>query len=153
MQERIYEILTFLLKKFFSKEKQMLDQNLITQDLVEKGFEIDEIQEAFKILESTKPLEVKENEFPCKSFRMFSDYEQFRLSLDAQGALILLEQMGIVNQYQLEDIIDRVLSIDLPEITRREIALIAIEVVAESSGVIVARDVWNFFGEEGVGEI
>jgi len=155
MQERIYEILTFLLKKILSKEKQEINQKLITQDLVDKGFKIDEIQEAFKILTNTKHLYMKEENLPHKSFRVFNDYEEFRLSLDAQGALILLEQFGIVTPYQLEEIIDRVLSINLPEITKREVAYVAMEVIAESAGLTVAKDVWDFFEEdsEGVEEI
>lgn len=154
MQERVYEILTFLLKKVYSK-KQTIDQSLVTQDLVNKGFEIDEIRAAFKILEVTKQLEREEEPPPYKSYRVFNDYEQFRFDLDAQGALIILEQFGIVSPYQLEEIIDRAMAIDLPEISKREIAFVAMQVVAESDGVTVGKDVWNFFDDdnEGVDEL
>lgn len=155
MQERIYEILTFLLKRILSKENQTMNHKLITHDLLDKGFEIGEIQEAFEILASTKHLDIEEENLPCESFRMFNDYEKFRFSIDAQGALILLEQFGIVTPYQLEEIIDTALSINLPEITKREVAFVAMQVIAESAGIIVAKDVWNFFEEdsEGVEEI
>jgi len=154
MQERVYEILTFLLKKVFTK-KQTIDQSLVTQDLVSKGFEIDEIRAAFKILEVTKQLDSEEEPPPYRSYRVFNDYEQFRLDLEAQGALIILEQFGIVSPYQLEEIIDRAMAIDLPEISKREIAFVAMQVVAESDGVTVGKDVWNFFDDdnEGVDEL
>lgn len=151
MQERIYEILTFLLKKILSNEKQPVNEKLVTQDLVDKGFEIEEIKEAFRILENAQHSDMKEdNHF--RSFRVFNDYEKFRLSLDAQGALILLEQFGIFTPYQLEEIIDEVMSLDVPEITQREVAFIAMEIIAESGGgIAAAKDIWSFFeNSEGV---
>lgn len=150
MQERIYEILTFLLKKILNSARQPIDQKLVTQDLVDKGFEIDEIQKALRILESTSQLDIREDDIP-KSIRVLNDYEKFRFSLDAQGALIILEQFGIFTPYQLEEVIDRALSLNVPEISKREVAFVAMEVIAESNGIIAAKDIWDFFEDsEGV---
>lgn len=144
MQERIYEVLTFLLKRIL-KGKQSIDQKLVTQDLIDKGFEIDEIREAFEILEGTKQLNINNESNIFSSFRVLSDYEKFNFSPDAQGALIILEQFGVFSIYQLEEVIDRAMSFDLPEVTKREVTFAAMEVIAESNGITAAKDIWKFF--------
>lgn len=121
MKENIFEVLMYLFENYMDTESEIeTDQETLTIELRQAGFLHSEISKAFDWLEGLVSLKEKTlpHASPRKnSIRIFNQREQKKLNLESRGYLLMLEQIGIVNEVTRELIIDRCMALETDEFT------------------------------------
>ncbi|RCK72054.1 MAG: hypothetical protein IGBAC_0646 [Ignavibacteriae bacterium] len=137
MQERIVEIIVFILSEIKFNNKELKDVNLSA--LEKMGFSKSELNAAFSWLSDRLYLleKYKENKASQKTFRILHDIEKYIFSPQAYGYLLQLKELDIIDEVDMEYIIDILMrtsqSVDISEIN----SLIA-SIVLQRAG--------NYFG-------
>lgn len=120
MQERIIEIIVFILSEIKFKNKSLNDMNLSL--LENMGFSKSEINAAFSwlfdrlyLLEKSKKSDNKKN-----TFRILHNIERYIFSPQVYGYLLQLRELELIDDVDLESIIDILMSssqsVDIDEI-------------------------------------
>ncbi len=134
MQERIVEIIVFILSEIKLNNKQLNDVNL--NALEKMGFSKSELNAAISWLFDRLYLLEKEKK-DRKSFRILHDVERYIFSPQAYGYLLQLSELDIIDENDMEYIIDILIrtsqTVDITEIN----SLIA-SIVLQRTG--------NYFG-------
>ncbi len=117
------------------------------QDLMEQGYNEEEIEQALELLASMQSIEVqvRQRARHPRSYRLLATEEQARFDRQSRGMLIELQYFGIVDPDQLEEIIEKSLALNTKKVTHQDLLLITTGVVAEASGPLNATHVWHFF--------
>lgn len=134
MKESVLDVLMFLLDS--CADDGALDdddRDQLAGQLANMGFGEGEIDHAFDWLQSLADDDADE-EADCppwsdRAQRQFSTQEQYRLTLEAQGFLILLAQNPMIDKPSLERVIDRAMALDLDEIDLDDIKWITLMVL------------------------
>jgi uncharacterized protein Smg (DUF494 family) len=122
MKERIVEILIYIMTEMQSNNGIA---DIDVGDLSEKGYTQSEISAAFSWIYDN----VKLNEVSLKhegvnsrgSRRVLHDVEKQMLSTDAQGHLIQLRELGLLDDQDLEHVIERVILSGMEKLTPLEL--------------------------------
>ena len=135
MKESVLDVLMFLLDNY-SEDGAMDDDDRdeLAGQLASMGFGEGEIDHAFDWLESLAQDDDTATQTDCVAWsdhaqRQFSAQEQYRLTLEARGFLILLGQNPMVDRPSLDRIIDRAMALDLDEIDLDDIKWITLMVI------------------------
>jgi len=127
MQERIIEIIVFLLGEF--KQTPKADNyNDFSEELISRGYTENEINLAFSWIFNHLHSENKnENEFSYApdSVRVLHDLEKLVIAPDAYGYLLQLWHLGMLKEYDMEDVIERALAIGSSHISLEDIKSMA----------------------------
>lgn len=118
MKENTLDVLFYLFDTYPSSEDQVEeDKETLHAYLKEAGFHAGEIARAFDWLESLgdKAISVAPTQYP-QSIRVFAPYEQQWLDTECQGYLLQLEQQHLLSPTEREQVIDRVLALQDPEL-------------------------------------
>jgi uncharacterized protein Smg (DUF494 family) len=111
MKERIVEIIVFIISEM-QDNKTLGDIDLV--ELRKKGYSQTEISAAFSWLQEAMNMNhatpISVTRTPSTSRRVFHDVEKLALSTEAQGYLIQLCELGLLESRDLESVIDRVMS-------------------------------------------
>ena len=141
MKEDILEVLLYLFDHYVDDEAGLpaTEQELV-EGLEQAGFTRPEIDKALLWLNDLTAL--RGEPFPPgpladTALRVFTDFECGRLSRECRGFLMLLGQMGVLNDFTRELVIDRVLALDTPD-----------EVDVEQLKWIVLMVLYNLPGHE-----
>lgn len=128
MRDRVLTIVSIITQYILEQNEQMVGENEIVQELMNIGFEVDEIDEAFSWMEhqTLHPTEPATPSLGVLSQRIFTARERMVLTRAAQGFLIRLRSMGIVDTELEEDIIERAMQAADDEVDLKEIKHIAI---------------------------
>ena len=106
------------------------DKVLQTQlaELLEAGFESCEVSKAFDWLDS---LNIKRTIKPTvtSAFRIFCSQEIIKLNLECRNFILFLEQNGILNSDNREVVIDRVMALDIEDISMDKLKWIVLMVL------------------------
>ncbi|HEX29347.1 TPA: DUF494 family protein [Candidatus Poribacteria bacterium] len=139
-QGRIKDILTYLVKRMLFQSDKTLTEEVIVEELLEKGFDMEEIEEALEMLSEIDTIEAHFSDLPASdsSIRVLSDYERHRLSLEAQGAIAMLAHFRVLSAQQVDELIDDVMSLPYPEISREDIIEKAVSMISKEEGVLPA---------------
>jgi uncharacterized protein Smg (DUF494 family) len=139
-QGRIKDILTYLVKRMLFQADKTLTEDVIVEELLEKGFDIEEIEEALEMLSEIDTIEAHFSDLPASdgSIRVFDEYERHRLSLEAQGIIATLSHFGILSAQQVDELIDETMSLPSPEISREEIIEHAVSMISREEGILPA---------------
>lgn len=117
MKENILDVLMYLFDNYWdSEEVVQTDEETLSLELQEAGFETTEINKAFLWLEElvglqsaahmiTKPQDL--------SMRVFSREETLRLDMEAQSLLLQLGQQELLDPVTREIIIDRAMALEI----------------------------------------
>ncbi|OEU76010.1 MAG: hypothetical protein BA864_01105 [Desulfuromonadales bacterium C00003093] len=126
MRERVLAIVNLIAKYVLGAEDAPINEQELIEELLQVGFDADEISDAFSWMESVTlqpPLTLStETLFPEQlSYRIFSREEEQALTLEALGFLIKIREMGLLSNEDLEEVIERAVRaaedpINLPEI-------------------------------------
>jgi len=117
MKENVLEVLMYLFENYMIDGSEFQpDQETLTLELAQAGFDHGEIHKAFDWLEDLsvlceQPMESLGGGQP-ESVRHYSSEEKVRLDNDAQVLLLSLEQTGILDPAAREMVIDRVMALD-----------------------------------------
>ena len=130
MRERVLAIVN-LIAQYFLDEYDMLSESELVEELLEIGYEIDEIDAAFVWMESQAcdfgdtPVFMA----PLESHRVFTREEMLVLQSAARGYLCRLRSMGIIDDEIHEEIVQRAISLAEDEVTLKEIRNISVLVL------------------------
>ena len=125
MNERVVEILIYLMHEIRKKRGNIELMDGISKALIGKGDTENEINAAFSWLferfkSDSEDILVNE-EADVNSYRMLSDIERLVVSAKAFGYLIQLRQLRLIEQSQMEQIIERVMMLGVSSIGIEEI--------------------------------
>lgn len=127
MQERIIEIIVYLLEEFQDTPQEEYDD--LSEQLMARGYTESEINLAFSWifnhLQKPDTLEDQEVHYQENSIRVLHDLEKLIIHPDGYGYLLQLHQLGILNANDMEEVIERALSMGSSNITLDEIKGIA----------------------------
>ncbi|MBN1142200.1 MAG: DUF494 family protein [Deltaproteobacteria bacterium] len=130
MRDRVLAIVNLIAQYVFENQELFNDDGII-QELINVGFDLDEINAAFSWIEnlSVESLDGKEKRgLPTvNTFRVFSPEEKSALTLEAQGLLVRLWSLGLMDTEEMEDLISNALSMEDGEVTLQDMkAMVAI---------------------------
>ncbi|MEJ2052555.1 MAG: DUF494 family protein [Calditrichaceae bacterium] len=142
MQERIIEIIIYLLEEF---RHQQSDDNYhdLSNELISRGYTENEINFAFSWvfdhMQSKSANNNEQFEYAKNSSRILHDVERLIISPEAYGYLLQLKHLGLVTDYELENIIERVLSLGSSTIGLEEIKSITASMLLGSD----SNNLWD----------
>ncbi|MEK7818747.1 MAG: DUF494 family protein [Bacteroidota bacterium] len=132
MQEKIVDIIVFILRKM-KKEIHLKDIDM--KILAKKGYTPNEISTALSWLEenisrkSKSTIEKSKNK--TNAFRILHNIERGVINSEAFGYLIELKELGIINDVETENIIDRLMASELLVVSIEEMKAIVSSFILE----------------------
>ena len=133
-KEAIFDVLLYLFDNYMNSDKKMTQHQLFVE-LEQAGFHVDEINDAFQILQGLLHLlRTSTNEKPIigthpSSIRVFAANEQRKLSIHSRGFLLFLEQMGLLSATTREWVIDRAMEFDCDEVDVEQLKWIVLMIL------------------------
>jgi len=131
MNERVVEILVYIMSEFRSNKTNPDHLELISRDLLKRGYTQHEISFAFSWLferykgETEELISNTEGGLPG-SYRVLHEIEKLVISPEAYGYLLQLRQLNIMNDIEIENVIERAMMVGATHISADEIkALVA----------------------------
>lgn len=143
MQERINEIIEFLIKKLSQISDPVgLDLKKLSDMLLEEGYTEREIHTAVEwvianLNKEPAPSASKSLPRPTPSIRVLISEEQNFFTPAAYGYLIQLQSLGILNPLQVEQIIERCFLMGMNRVDMEEIKTVV-------SQILLGKEVGNF---------
>lgn len=130
MKGRVIDIIVYLMQQLNQKEKGLSHFDELTEDLQSQGYTDSEINAAFYWLLERLRLQLSQlvrsrKGLPRKSSRILHTTENILFSRTGYGYLIQLYQLGLIDDEQREQIIQRALSSGLMEIGELEVKALA----------------------------
>lgn len=120
MKENVIDVLMFLFDNYlFLGEGVSTDEDTLTNELHEAGFEVREINKAFDWLEGLikiRQLPVDRIAKSGTACRIYTEEEQKKLDCACRGFLLGLENLDLIDLMSREIIIDRAMAIDIETI-------------------------------------
>ncbi|MFI5360243.1 MAG: DUF494 family protein [Halanaerobiales bacterium] len=114
MKNNIIEIVSFLIQRLLVDGEVFMEEEIV-MELLELGYEIKDIDEAFELIYNGTEIIEAENVLPAKSRefelynRVLSNAEKLYLPIDIQGLLIKVIFSGILSIDESEEIIKRLI--------------------------------------------
>ncbi len=131
MQEKIVELIVFLMKEI----RQTRDISKVdVSKLAESGYSQSEISTALSWIYDKMNLREPLKRFKrrrVKSYRIFHEAERQIITKDARGFLTEMYELGLIDQLDMENIIERSLMSGLNVIDRNEVKSIVASVLFE----------------------
>ncbi len=126
-----------ILAQYVFEKRDLLSEGNIIQELLDTGFDLEEINAAFHWIENLSMEKVKHGEDDPEtgegSTRVFTDEEKRALSPDAQGLLLKMRTMGMLSCDEMEEIISQVISVEDEGISLQELkAVVALTLFSRS---------------------
>lgn len=139
MNERVVEILVFIMSEIKNDHGTGRRLDALSKDLIQKGYTENEISSAFSwLLERMKyeTEELIESEGPMRgSFRHLHEIERSILSTEAFGYIIQLKELGIIDEMQVEHILERAMILGSSQVGKQEIKSIVASVILTSESI------------------
>ena len=141
MKGRVIDIIVYLMQQINEKEKGLSHFERLTKDLQNRGYTEAEINAAyFWVLEKLRlrlsHLTRSRRNQPKKSSRILHTTESIFFSRKGYGYLIQLYQLGLINDEQREQIIQRAVMSGLDNIGELEVKMLAARLLMSSDETI-----------------
>jgi Smg protein len=143
LRERVLTIVSLIAQYILEKQDLVSSDHEIVEQLLEYGFEAEEIDAAFSWMEHQGQPD-DPSAHPQMTFaapRVFSGREKCALSLEARGFLVRLRSLGILDVETEEEIIQSVLDLDEEEISLKEIRHLAAMLITSRSRHDLRREI------------
>ena len=143
MNGTVLDILLYVFDRYMIDEApEVPEREILAQDLTSAGFGEANVERALDWLadlageRSRAPLSGMIDTGPRRkpSLRLFNSTEMARLSAECRGLLLSLEQVGILNSTQRELVIDRLLALDVEDLTLDQLRWIVLMVLSSQPG-------------------
>jgi|Deesub1362B_J571_1020462.scaffolds.fasta_scaffold03201_2 Smg protein len=137
MNERLVEILIYLMQELHQNRRKWDQIDGISKELQELGYTENEINAAFSWLfermeaQKGKSL-MPEAEPNDQSFRVLHEVEKMVLTPAAYGYLLQLRQLGLINQTEMEQIIERAMMLGAAPVDVMDIRSIVASVIFDA---------------------
>lgn len=120
MKETVLDLLMFLFEHHMDEASDLPEQQTqadFYNQLLQAGFESDEIDQAFGWLDGVlRDPAIDLVDPDAIAFRIYNDAETSRITAQARGYLLSLEQIGLITPAVRETVIDRAMALDEDEI-------------------------------------
>ena len=124
MQERIVEIIIYLLEEFRHQQSDETYHDL-SNELISRGYTENEINFAFSWvfnhLHSKSADTAEQFKYSADSNRVLHDVERMIISPEAYGYLLQLKFLGLISDYELESIVERLLSVGTSTVSLEDV--------------------------------
>lgn len=124
MQERIVEIIIYLLEEFRQQQSDETYHDL-SNELISRGYTEHEINFAFSWvfnhLQSKSAGKSEQFKYSESSNRILHDVERLIISTEAFGYLLQLKYLGLISDHELENIVDQLLSVGSPTVSLEDV--------------------------------
>lgn len=136
MKQTVLDVLVYLFEHCMEDDNREIDQDALRGQLIEAGFPDGQISKAFDWLEALS----KHREGAVgsaarnSSLRVFTREECEKLTREARGLLLYLEQVGVVDSAARELVIERAMALDAEEIGADELKWIVLMVLFNQPG-------------------
>lgn len=136
----MFDVLMYLFETYIHNEAEMrVDQDRLTRDLTEAGFEREDIFNALMWLEKladyqeglVEPMQMASDPL---SVRIFTAEESQRLDASCRGFLLFLEQIQVLNLETREMVIERVMALDTAEFDLEDLKWVILMVLFNLPG-------------------
>jgi len=136
----MFDVLMYLFETYIDNDADLhVDQDKLTRDLTEAGFDREDIYNALVWLEKladyqeglTEPMQLVSDPL---SMRIFTAEENQRLDADCRGFLLFLEQIQVLNLETREMVIERVLALDTAEFELEDLKWVILMVLFNIPG-------------------
>ncbi len=137
----MFDILMYLFESLIHNESDFhIDQEELTDELVNAGFHLDEIYKALQWLEKLAALQESDHTpyltkgaFSAVN-RIYSQQELMVLDVEARGFIMFLEQINVLDTITREMVIDRVMEIDSKEFCLEDLKWVILMVLFNVPG-------------------
>lgn len=140
MKEDMLEVLIYLFENYIADGEQFHpNQEVLTTELTNAGFEHGEINKAFVWLEELLMLCEQKTDNSQKtnvstSFRYYLPTELDRIRPEGQSLLMRLEYAGVLDMRSREMVIDRLMALDIEDIDVENIKWVVMMVLSNQPG-------------------
>lgn len=137
MKEELFEVLMYLFENHIGREHpEKASQETLFHELAEAGFTPEVIDKAFEWLDGVAALHIAEAQSEdklglCSGFRVYSREEIDHFGYDVAGLLMKFEQLGILDAYSREIVINRLFAIDPQEIDEHRVKWLVLMVLID----------------------
>ncbi len=133
-KQMMLEILAYLVEHFMGEDWiASEDESMVFNELKQAGFELDEVQRAFKWIEGMKVVQLAHEQFydlnTRHSTRVLASHEAQKLGLEAQSYLRLLESRRVLDAVTRELVIDRLLALTENTVDASHVKLVTLMVL------------------------
>ncbi len=134
LRERVLAIVS-LIAQYIMDDHEPISNEDIVQELLDEGFDSDEIDAAFNWMEniSLHLRKASHDGLQLPTNRIFTVEESHCLSPEAQGFLVRLRGMGILDDDLQEEIIDKALQMEEEDLSLKDIKTITALTLFSSS--------------------
>lgn len=154
MGDRILEIVFYLVQHVRSHNGSLARLEDISKSLRNLGFTDSEISSAYgwflEEVQSRSERFLFSNDSGQMPPRIFSEIEKQQFSIDAQGYLIQLYQMGLVNDEELEQVVERGLMMAPEYVDLEAVKMLASTVLFGNVPMALDLNWFNVSGDETV---
>lgn len=126
MNERVVEILVYIMNEIRGNSPETTKLDVLSRDLLQRGYTENEISYAFSWLFDRYKTDFEElvrntGSTLSNSFRILHDLERMVITPAAHGYLLQLRALEILDDGDLEQIIERAMMVGSPRIDESEI--------------------------------
>ncbi|MFQ5641067.1 MAG: DUF494 family protein [bacterium] len=130
MNERVVEILILIMNEIRNDSQGSQKLELLSKDLIKQGYTEGEISSAFSWLLSrlrneSEELVQDQDSASKNSFRLLHEIESSVISTQAYGYIIQLKELGIIDEHDVEQILERAMMLGTMKVTVEDIKSIA----------------------------
>ena len=138
MKHTVLDVLIYLFEHYLDEEDGLaIDREALRAELKGAGFDEDPIEKAFDWLQA---LASQRENSPTQAFnrpgsiRVYTADESEKLSCESRGFLHYLEQVGVLDAYNRELVIDRVMALEAEDIDQDQLKWIVLMVLFNQPG-------------------
>ena len=126
MNERVVEILIYIMSEIRSNHKISSKLDILSKNLIQQGYTEGEISSAFtwllaRLKNDSEEIVEQQNPSLKSSFRHLHEIERSIISVEAYGYIIQLKELGIIDELDTEQILERAMMMGTSEITTGDI--------------------------------
>lgn len=136
MKETLLDVLLYLFENYFYDDPDAVrDRESLQANLIQAGFSPAEVSKAFDWLDGLEQLRAPASVSAVDGpLRLYAPQEEQRLDLDCRGFLLFLEQIGILDAQLREQVIDRAMALDQPELDLDDLKWVVLMVLFNQPG-------------------
>jgi len=129
---KLIEMVGLYLRRGMEAEDWDQAEEEIIESMLFQGYDLNEINMAISVAHRLREQIERQETAPSayRSNRVFENLEQLRLTSEARGYLLRLVHSGAITPVQREEIVEKTLFIDAPEIGLDEVQYVAQMVLA-----------------------
>lgn len=136
----MFDVLMYLFETYIHDQPEMqVDQDTLTDDLTDAGFDRDDIYNALNWLEKladyqdgqVAPILLTNDPL---SMRIYTPEEDRRLDAECRGFLLFLEQIQVINMETREMILERVMALDTVDFDLEDLKWVVLMVLFNLPG-------------------